>query len=52
MPLPRFLWTLLLVILAAGLTIWAARAAGIPLTALGLTALLAAAVVGLAGRHR
>ena len=51
MPLPHFLMMLALVVLAAGLTIWAASSAGLPMAALAITALLAAAVVGLAGRE-
>jgi len=51
MPLPHFLLVLALVILAAALTIWAASSAGVPMAAMGLTALLAAAVVGLVGRQ-
>ena len=43
MPLPHFLLLILAVILAAGLTIWAANAVGIPLAALGLLALVGAA---------
>lgn len=50
MPLPHFLMLILAVILAAGVTIWMASAAGIPLFALGLVALLAAAVVHLTAR--
>ena len=52
MPLPHFLLMLLLVIVAAAMTIWAVSAAGVPMTALALTALLAAAVVGLVGRQQ
>lgn len=53
MPLPHFLILILAVILAAGLTIWAASAVGIPLFALGLLALLAAAIAHLTTRdHR
>ncbi|SFA44705.1 hypothetical protein SAMN04487972_103253 [Paracoccus halophilus] len=50
MPLPHFLLLILVVILAAGVTIWMANAAGIPLFALGLVALLAAALVHLSAR--
>ncbi len=50
MPLPHFLILILAVILAAGLTIWAASAIGIPLFALGLLALLAAAIADLKPR--
>jgi hypothetical protein len=53
MPLPHFLILILAVILAAGLTIWAASAIGIPLFALGFLALLAAAIAHLTTRdHR
>ncbi|SIP87139.1 hypothetical protein SAMN05421641_101104 [Paracoccus thiocyanatus] len=53
MPLPHFLILILVVILAGGLTVWAASAAGIPLFALGLLALVAAAIAHLTMRdHR
>lgn len=52
MPLPHFLILVLAVILAAGLTIWAASAVGVPLFALGLLALVAAAVAHLTARDR
>ncbi|QRZ13977.1 hypothetical protein JWJ88_04770 [Paracoccus methylovorus] len=53
MPLPHFLILILAVILAAGLTIWAASAAGIPIVVLGFLALLAAAITHLTARdHR
>ncbi|HRM74248.1 MAG TPA: hypothetical protein PLI13_06020 [Paracoccus sp. (in: a-proteobacteria)] len=53
MPLPHFLLMILAVILAAGLTIWAANAVGIPLVALGLLALVGAALAHLTTRdHR
>jgi len=51
MPLPHFLILVLAVILAAGLTIWAASAVGVPMLALGLVALMAAAVAHLAMRE-
>ncbi|QFQ86753.1 hypothetical protein F8A10_04495 [Paracoccus kondratievae] len=47
MPLPHFLIMILAVILTGGLTIWAASAAGVPLFALGLLVLLAAAIAHL-----
>lgn len=52
MPLPHFLLMIALVIFAAGLTVWAVSAAGVPLAALAITALLGAAAVGLVGRER
>ncbi len=52
MPLPHFLLMIVLVIFAAGLTVWAVSAAGVPLAALAITALLGAAAVGLVGRER
>ncbi len=52
MPLPHFLMLIIGVILAAGLTIWLVNAAGIPLLALGLVALLAAGLVHLTARKR
>lgn len=51
MPLPHFLILILAVILAAGLTIWAASVVGIPLFALGLLALVAAALAHLGTRN-
>ncbi len=48
MPLPHFLALLFAVVLAAGLTIWAASAVGVPLFALGLVALMAACIAHLA----
>lgn len=51
MPLPHFLIMLLLVLLAAALTIWAASSAGLPLAALAITALLAAAALHLASKE-
>lgn len=50
MPLPHFLILILAVILAAGLTLWAASAAGVPLFALGLLALAAAGIAHLTTR--
>ena len=50
MPLPHFLILILAVILAAALTIWAATAIGVPLYALALIALSAAAILRLARR--
>lgn len=50
MPLPHFLLLILAVILAAGLTIWAANAVGIALVMLGLLALVGAALAHLT-RH-
>ena len=52
MPLPHFLMMLALSMLAAALTIWAASSAGLPMAALAIMALAAAAVVGLAGKER
>lgn len=51
MPLPHFLILILAVILAAGLTIWAASAVGVPIFALALVALMAAAIAHLARRQ-
>ncbi|MFT4012907.1 MAG: hypothetical protein QM682_05780 [Paracoccus sp. (in: a-proteobacteria)] len=51
MPLPHFLFLILAVVLAAGLTIWAASAVGIPLFVLALAALMAAAIAHLAWRE-
>ncbi|HWL58770.1 MAG TPA: hypothetical protein VNQ78_19125 [Paracoccus sp. (in: a-proteobacteria)] len=51
MPLPHFLILIFAVILAAGLTIWAASAVGVPLFALALIALMAAAIAHLATRE-
>lgn len=50
MPLPQFLALIVLVILAAALTIWAASSAGMPMAALAVSALLAAGLVRLVGR--
>ncbi|MBW7055945.1 hypothetical protein KY389_04440 [Paracoccus bogoriensis] len=53
MPLPHFLLLIASVILAAGLTLWAAFASGVPLAALALVALGAALVLHLVPRdHR
>ncbi|AWX92315.1 hypothetical protein DPM13_00840 [Paracoccus mutanolyticus] len=51
MPLPQFLVLICAVIVAAALTIWVASAIGIPLLALGLVALTAAAITHLAMRE-
>jgi len=51
MPLPHFLILIFSVILAAGLTIWAASAVGVPLFALALVALMAAAIAHLVMRE-
>ncbi|MNU03330.1 hypothetical protein D3C72_2473130 [compost metagenome] len=51
MPLPHFLVLIFTVILAAAVTIWAASAVGVPLVALGLIALMAAAIAHLAWRE-
>ena len=45
MPLTHFLSLILLVILAAGLTIWLALWSGLPLAALGFAALSASLIV-------
>ncbi len=50
MPLPHFLMMLVTVILAAALTLWAGFAAGVPLAAMVLVALSAAAVLHLRQR--
>lgn len=47
MPLPHFLMLILAVVLAAGLTIWAASAVGAPILVLALLALMAAAIAHL-----
>lgn len=52
MPLPHFLILIVAVILAAGLTLWMASAAGLPLAALGLAALVGAALARLAQGNR
>ena len=53
MPLPHFLLLILAVILAAGVTIWAASAVGIPLVALAMLALVGAALAHFGTRdHR
>lgn len=52
MPLPHFLILMLAVILAAGLTLWAASAVGIPLFALGLLVLAAAGIAHLGTRDQ
>ncbi|MEZ5725562.1 MAG: hypothetical protein R3E47_10825 [Paracoccaceae bacterium] len=45
MPLPHFLLLMIAVILAAAATLWVSIANGVPLVALALAALIAAAVV-------
>lgn len=50
MPLPHFLILILAVILAGGLTIWAASAVGVPPLALGLLALAGAGIAHLTTR--
>ncbi|WP_430464563.1 hypothetical protein [Tabrizicola sp.] len=45
MPLPHFLALILSVILAAGLTLWAASGAGVSMGALAVVALLAALAI-------
>ena len=52
MPLPHFLILILAVILAGGLTIWLASAAGVPLFVLALLALLGATIAHLTMRDR
>lgn len=51
MPLPQFLVLICAVLVAAALTIWVASAIGVPLLALGLVALTAAAITHLAMRE-
>lgn len=51
MPLPHFLLMIALVNFAAGLTVWAVSASGLPMAVLAVTALLGAAAVGLVGRR-
>lgn len=50
MPLPHFLILILAVILAGAVTIWGATAVGVPLYAIALVALTAAAILRLAMR--
>ncbi len=50
MPLPHFLLMLAAVTIAAALTLWATLSAGVPLIALALIALTAAAVLRLSMR--
>ncbi|MDO5642825.1 MAG: hypothetical protein Q4G26_10640 [Paracoccus sp. (in: a-proteobacteria)] len=53
MPLPHFLLLMIAVILAAAATLWVSIAQGIPLVALALAALIAAALMRLGrGDHR
>lgn len=50
MPLPHFLLMLAAVIISAGITLWLASTFGVPLFALGLLALMAAAIAHYAAR--
>lgn len=50
MPLPHFLLMLVVVIVAALLTIWAAVSVGVPIAVLGVLLLIAAMLAHLAGR--
>ncbi|MDO5704478.1 MAG: hypothetical protein Q4G49_05300 [Paracoccus sp. (in: a-proteobacteria)] len=50
MPLPHFLFLVAVIILFAGVTLWASVAAGIPLAALAVVALMGAAVLHLSMR--
>lgn len=50
MPLPHFLFLLLAVIVAGGVTVWLAAQAGVPFGLIGLGALMAAALVRLMAR--
>lgn len=50
MPLPHFLMLIAAVILAAGVTLWASLAAGVPMALLGILALSAALLVRLTMR--
>ncbi|MDO5632899.1 MAG: hypothetical protein Q4G22_13840 [Paracoccus sp. (in: a-proteobacteria)] len=50
MPLPHFLLMIAIVILLAAVTLWASVAAGIPLAALAIVALMGAAVLHLSMR--
>lgn len=50
MPLPHFLILLLVVIAAAGATLWMASSAGVPVAALALAALVGAALMRLLAR--
>ncbi|WP_306753224.1 hypothetical protein [Paracoccus actinidiae] len=52
MPLPHFLFLIAAVILVAALTLWASFAAGVPVVALALIALSAAALLHLAQGNR
>ncbi|MBA4490452.1 hypothetical protein [Paracoccus sp. S1E-3] len=45
MPLPQFLWLMAAVIVAAAATLWVSLSNGVPIVALALAALIAAAVV-------
>ncbi len=46
MPLTHFLVLILCVVLAAGLSLWLAIGAGVPLVALGFAALAASVILG------
>jgi hypothetical protein len=50
MPLPHFLLLLVVVVLAAGATLWVASSAGVPFAALALAALVGAALMRLLAR--
>lgn len=50
MPLPHFLLLVIAVIALAAATLWLALAAGVPLAALGMGALIAAAAAHLGAR--
>ena len=50
MPLPHFLLLLVIVIGAAGVTIWLASSAGLPLAGMALLAVVAAGLVRLMAR--
>ena len=50
MTLPQFLLLICAVVLAGGLTMWAATSAGVPLAAIGLSALIGAGVLSLMAR--
>lgn len=50
MPLPQFLLMLAVVIIAAAATLWLATSVGVALPALAVVAVIAAAVVHVAGR--
>ena len=52
MPLPHFLFLIAAVFLVAALTLWASFAAGVPVVALALIALSAAALLHLTQGNR